>query len=80
MTTELLPILCGDIPPGNHGKPVTAPTLTLPQLDTAVGRLVVRNYHRRVHPETGQSPADPWAAGGWLPRTPESLDSWTCYC
>ena len=31
-------------------------------------------YHRRVHPETGQSPLDRWAAGDWLPRLPESLE------
>jgi putative transposase len=73
LTTELLPTLSGYIPPGNHGKPVTAATLTLSQLDAAVGRFVVHDYLRRVHPETGQTPADRWAAGGWLPRLPESL-------
>ena len=26
-----------------------------------------------MHPETGQTPADRWAAGGGLPRLPESL-------
>ena len=31
-------------------------------------------YHRRVHPETGQSPLDRWTAGDWLPRLPESLE------
>ena len=74
ITTELLPTLAGHIPPGNHGKPVTAAALTLSQLDAAVGRFVVGDYHRRVHPETGQAPADRWAAGGWLPRMPESLE------
>ena len=74
ITTELLPTLAGHIPPGNHGKPVTAASLTLSQLDAAVGRFVVGEYHRRVHPETGQAPAERWAAGGWLPRMPESLE------
>ncbi len=74
VTTELLPTLTGHIPPGNHGKPVTPPTMTLSQLDTAVGRFVVEDYHRRVHPETGQTPAGRWTAGGWLPRMPESLE------
>ena len=73
-TTELLPTLPGYIPPGNHGKPVTAPALTLSQLDSAVGRYIVDTYHQRVHPETGQSPAARWAAGDWLPRMPESLE------
>jgi len=74
VTTELLPTLPGHIPPGNHGKPVTAPAMTLSQLDTAVGRFVTQDYHRRVHPETGQTPSDRWTAGGWLPRMPESLE------
>ena len=73
LTTELLPTLPGYIPPGNHGKPVTPAALTLSGLDAAVGRFIVNNYHRRVHPETGQTPADRWTAGGWLPRLPESL-------
>ena len=30
ITTELVPTLTGRIPPGNHGKPVTAAALTLP--------------------------------------------------
>ena len=29
ITTELLPTLPGHIPPGNHGKPVTPPALSL---------------------------------------------------
>jgi putative transposase len=73
LTTELLPTLPGYIPPGNHGKPVTPAALTLSGLDAAVGRFIVNNYHRRVHPETGQTPADRWTTGGWLPRLPESL-------
>ena len=32
-------------------------------------------YHRRVHPETGQTPVARWAAGGWLPRMPDSLEA-----
>ena len=75
ITTELLPTLPGHIPPKNYGKPVTPPTLTLSQLDTAVGRYIVDTYHRRVRPETGQTPAARWAAGGWLPRMPDSLEA-----
>lgn len=74
MTTELLPTLPGHIPPGNHGKPVTSPSLTLPELGHAVGRFVVQDYQLRVHPETGQTPGGRWTAGGWLPRMPESLE------
>ena len=64
----------GHIPHGNHGRPVTPPALTLSELDAAVGRYIVGTYHRRVHPETGQSPIDRWTAGDWLPRLPESLE------
>ena len=74
VTTELLPTLAGYIPPGNHGKPVTLPKLSLSQLDAAVGGYLVNTYQRRVHPETGQTPADRWAAGDWLPRMPQSLE------
>jgi len=74
ITTELLPTLPGHIPPGNHGRPVTPPALTLSELDAAVGRYIVGTYHRRVHPETGQTPFDRWTAGDWLPRLPESLE------
>ena len=55
----------GYIPPGNHGKPVTPAALTLSGLDAAVGRFIVNNYHRRVHPETGQTrPIGGLPAGG----------------
>lgn len=74
ITTELLPTLPGHIPPSNHGQPVTEPALTVSQLDAAVGRFVVEDYHQRTHPETGQPPVDRWDAGGWLPRMPESLE------
>jgi putative transposase len=74
LTTELLPTLPGQIPPGNYGKPVNAPGLMLSQLDSAVGRYIVDTYHQRVHPETGQSPAARWAAGDWLPRMQESAE------
>jgi putative transposase len=49
--------------------------LTLSQLDAAVGRYIVDTYHRRVHPETGQTPPTRWAAGGWLPRMPDSAEA-----
>lgn len=75
ITTELLPTLPGYIPPGNRGRPVTAPALTLSQLDTTIGRYLVQDYHRRVHPETGQPPITRWLAGGWLPRMPDSVEA-----
>ena len=74
ITTELLPTLPGHIPPKNFGKPVTAAALSLTELDAAIGRYVVNDYHHCVHPETGEPPVRRWLAGGWLPRMPESLD------
>ena len=52
--------------------------------DTSIDDLTVEPVHTdpvakeipkaRVHRETGQTPADRWAAGDWLPRLPESLE------
>lgn len=75
ITTELLPTLAGHIPPGNHGRPVTPPSLTVTQLDEAVGEWIVGTYLQRGHPETQQSPAQRWTTGGWLPRMPDSLEA-----
>jgi len=74
ITTELLPTLPGHIPHGNGGSPITPPTLTLSEVDAAIGTWITTTYHRRVHPETGQTPIDRWIAPGWMPRMPESLD------
>ena len=77
ITTELLPHLPGHIPHGTRGKPITPPTLTLPELDTILERFLTTDYHQRVHSETGQPPVTRWIADGWIPRTaahPEDLD------
>ncbi len=74
ITTELLPTLPGHIPHGTRGKPTTEPRLTLPDLDAAIGRYLVHDYHQRPHSETGQPPVQRWAGGGWLPRMPDSLE------
>jgi putative transposase len=47
--------------------------LTLPELDAAIGRFLTSDYHHRVHSETGQTPAERWSAGGFLPHLPDSL-------
>src|ERR1700712_1637698 len=74
VTTELLPTLPGHIPPHNHGQPITIPTMTLSDLDAAIGSWLTHRYHHRVHPETGQTPLRRWLGTGWLPPMPESLD------
>ena len=59
----------GYAPPGN---PPVAPTLTLAELTSRRRAFVLDAYHRRPHDETGQPPHARWAAGGFLPRLPES--------
>lgn len=71
INTELLAELPGHLA---HGRPATAPALSLRQLDEAITRFILTNYHRREHPELGTSPHRAWTASGWLPRMPESLE------
>lgn len=71
ITTELLPQLPGHIV---HGRPSSPPALTLTELDQALTRWVIEDYHRRVHSEIGQSPAAAWLGQGWLPRMPDTLE------
>ncbi|MET3808153.1 hypothetical protein ABIB25_005182 [Nakamurella sp. UYEF19] len=74
ITTELLPTLPGYITPHNFGQPITAPTMTLSDLDAAVGQWLTHRYHHRTHPETKQTPLQRWLGAGWLPRMPETLE------
>jgi len=71
-TTELLPTLPGHIPHGNGGKPITPPTLTLSELDAAIGRWIITTYHPRVPPGDGSATRGAVGDGGWRPRMPES--------
>lgn len=70
VTTELLPELPGHL---HRGRRLTAPALTLTDLDHALRHFIVDTYHRRQHPEIGTSPHDRWLADGWLPRMPTDL-------
>jgi putative transposase len=72
INSELLPELPGHLV---HGKPASAPRLTLAALDAAIAAWIVGTYHRRVHRETKATPHDAWIADGWLPRSPESLEA-----
>ena len=73
ITTELLPELCGFLPPSGAGPP-SPPRLSLAELDAALGHWISVSYHARPHSETKIAPLERWAAGGWLPRLPESLE------
>jgi len=68
-----LSALPGYAPPGTPERAGQA-RLTLPELDAAIGRFLTGDYHHRVHSETGQTPAERWSAGGFLPRMPDSLE------
>lgn len=77
ITTELLPHLPGHIPHGTNGEPLTAPTLSLEQLDAILEQFIVTEYHQRPHSETHEAPAHRWGASGFIPRAParpEDLD------
>ncbi len=50
------------------------PVLTLPELDARFRAWLLDTYHTRIHGETKQPPADRWAAGGFLPRMPDSIE------
>ena len=57
-----------------HGRPVTPPRLSLSDLDQQFCGFVI-DYHHRPHSETHQAPQDRWAAGGFVPRMPDSLEA-----
>ncbi|PTW62654.1 putative transposase [Breoghania corrubedonensis] len=68
---ELLPELPGHL---CRGKPATAPRLSLPELDAAVGAFIVGNYNTRKHSAIGAAPIEAWRGQGWLPRLPDDLE------
>ena len=74
LTTELLPMLPGHMAPGRRGAPPNPPTLNLDELDAAIAAWITETYHGRPHSQTGQQPLQRWAAGGWIPRMPDSLE------
>jgi len=71
VTTELLPELPGHLV---RGKSASPPSLTLAQLDAALGGWGHERVPPPPHRETGIAPHDAWVADGWLPRTPDSIE------
>jgi putative transposase len=49
-------------------------TLTLPAFEQRFRTWLLEDYHTRVHVETKCKPQERWEAGGFLPRTPTSLE------
>jgi putative transposase len=64
----LLPGLPGHLAGGVAASP---PRLSLAELDAALYRFIVEDYHTRIHSETRQGPGGRWEAGGFIPRMPE---------
>ena len=56
------------------GRPITTPQLSLSDLDQQLRRFVI-DYNHRLHGETGEAPQSRWAAGGFVPRMPDSLEA-----
>ncbi len=71
INTELLPELPGHLV---DGEAASAPRLSLAQFDQAIGVFIAGTYHLRIHGETGEAPLDARRGGGFLPRSPESLE------
>ena len=71
VNSELLPEL-----PGFFAGDALArtPSLSLSDLDHALGTFIIQTYNVRVHREIGVTPNAAWVAEGWLPRLPHTLD------
>lgn len=76
LNAELLSDLPGRIVGGTGAVP--KPSLTLTELDRAIGDWITGTYNHRTHSQTGAAPVACWLAGagaeGWLPRMPDSLE------
>jgi putative transposase len=68
-------LLLSDLPGYSpEGSERVEPVLTLPEIDARFRGWVLESYHHRIHSETRQTLAQRWAAGGFLPRMPDSLE------
>jgi putative transposase len=61
----------GYAPKGSTGVKAT---LTLPAFEQRFRTWLLEDYHTRVHVETKAAPKARWEAGGFVPRTPKSLE------
>jgi putative transposase len=67
-------LLCGLPGYAPGGAPTGKTLLTLSAFEVHLQRFILEQYHQRPHSETGVPPHTRWAAGGFLPRLPESLE------
>src|SRR5947209_2831999 len=61
----------GYAPKGSTGAKAT---LTLSAFEQRFRTWLLEDYHHRVHVETRCKPQERWEAGGFVPRTPQSLE------
>jgi putative transposase len=61
----------GYAPKGSTGVKAV---LTLPAFEQRFRAWLLEDYHHRVHVETKCKPQERWEAGGFVPRTPKSLE------
>jgi len=67
-------LLCG-LPGYTPAGPPTGQSLwTLAAFEAHLQQFILDQYHQKTHSETGVAPHARWAAGGFLPRLPESLE------
>ena len=59
---------------GPDGKPLTEPTLMLPQFERQFKYFLLETYHQRIQKDHRQSPRQRWETAGFLPQMPESLE------
>jgi putative transposase len=67
-------LLCGLPGYTPAGRPTGKTLLTLSAFEAQLQEFILEQYHQRPHSETGVPPHVRWAAGGFLPRLPESLE------
>ena len=68
-----LPALPGYAPRGTADRAGQA-TLTLAELDAAIGTFIREIYNLTPHSESGMPPQQRWEVGAFIPRMPDSLE------
>lgn len=57
-----------------RGKPLSAASLSVEELQARFEAFVCGVYHQRVHGTTGEAPVVRWQKGGFLPVMPDTLE------
>jgi putative transposase len=67
-------LLCGLPGYTPAGLPMNQTVLSGAAFEAELERFILDQYHQTPHSETGEPPQARWAAGGFLPQLPESLE------